>query len=115
MNRFASALLYGPERPDAYWGMAVAAHVADMPYDIPDLCFARAHNMQPDNSPLYADQGMVLEGRGDLDQAIALLNKAVALAPKNAKAHGSLSRIYSKQGNVQKTGEHLTNVRLNAR
>ncbi len=43
MTAFGASLELGVERVDAYWGLGVASHIADLPPDVSDICFDRAY------------------------------------------------------------------------
>ncbi len=58
---------------------------------------------------------MLLSGNGDINEARALSEKAVQLAPRQSAFQDTLGRIYLKQGNRAKAIEHLQEaVKLNS-
>jgi len=46
-------------------------------------------------------QGLTLEGRGDVEGAIAAYRKAIELAPKSGEIHAELATLYARQNRVQ--------------
>jgi tetratricopeptide (TPR) repeat protein len=54
---------------------------------------ARLVKEKPDNPYLHIEQGFALEGKGDLDGAIACYQKALALDPKDVRTYTNLGAI----------------------
>ena len=108
---FLTALFIGPERPDAYWALGVAAHVADYRDGTIDTCFERAQRMLPEVAGVFSDHGRVLEERDRFDAAIAKFKQALALDPDFVEAHVGLSRAYAKTGETAKARAHDERVR----
>jgi Flp pilus assembly protein TadD len=60
--------------------------------------FTHAINLNPDNYMAYHHLGMDLVNRGKLDQAIAMYQKTLALAPAYPSAYNNLAIAYARQG-----------------
>jgi tetratricopeptide (TPR) repeat protein len=66
-------------------------------------------------APAHAELGRILLKRGDLDGAVAELEKAVALDPQSAAALYNLAQAYQKKGDGPRAAEMAARVsRLNA-
>jgi tetratricopeptide (TPR) repeat protein len=104
---FLSALLIGPERPDAYWGLGVASHVAGFTTETMKTCFDMAVKKLPDVSNLYTDYGLALLERDQLNEAVSTLQKALELDSNNLLAHVWMSKVYVKLGDDEKAQYHL--------
>ncbi|MEZ5668835.1 MAG: tetratricopeptide repeat protein [Alphaproteobacteria bacterium] len=91
LGAFIAALHVGPDRPEPYWGMGIAAYVAGLDDAVIDACFARTIAMLPDVAPVYADYGNVLSLRERWDDAIAAYEQALALDDGFIHAHDGLS------------------------
>lgn len=62
----------------------------------------------PDKDPVaYQKLGMALASQGNLDEAIALLWKAIAITPDDALAHRNLGIIFMKRGDLAEAEIHL--------
>jgi tetratricopeptide (TPR) repeat protein len=53
-------------------------------------CFQAALAVRPESEAVWSDLGVVLQGQGDLDGAMAAYRKAIALNDKHAVAHNNL-------------------------
>ncbi|MHB8069150.1 MAG: tetratricopeptide repeat protein [Desulfobaccales bacterium] len=60
--------------------------------------FTHAIDLNPDNYMAYHHLGMDLVNRGKLDQAIAMYQKTLALAPAYPSAYNNLAIAYARQG-----------------
>ncbi len=103
---FLTALDTGPERFDAYWGIAVASHAANLEKDITDACLERASVHFSNVSPFHVDRAVVLAAREERALAQQALEKAIELDPENAKAHGMLVRFYVASGDRDGAARH---------
>lgn len=112
LDRFAGSVILGKERPDAYWGMAVAGHKANYPDTLIRSCFTRAETMfgEPP-AVLYADWGMVLEQRGQAEAALPLLRKALAREPAHLSANVTIARAYLALGREADAAPHIALVK----
>ena len=98
---FVLAANAGPERPDIYWGMGVAAHLAGFPTDHLAACFVRVQRMLPDEPGPFADHGRALEERGEYEDAIAKFDEALQRDEAFRVAHVGLAKAYAKVGNTE--------------
>ena len=110
-NSFLAALFIGPERPDAYWGLGVASHIAKFPLKTIKSCFDRAQSSLPNEAALFSDFGRILEERNILQEAIAAFEKALAIDRDHLQAHIGLVRSYQKIGNTGKSRVHIQRIR----
>ena len=78
---FAAALEMGPERPDAYWGMGIAGHIAGRDSTAVDACFTKTQALLPEVPGGFADHGRVLESRGKPKLAIEKFRRALSIDP----------------------------------
>jgi len=104
---FLNATLVGPERPDAYWGLGVAAGMTGYPLATVDACFERAIATIPDEPGVFADYGRTLEERDRFARAIVLFNRALELDPDFREAHVGLARSYLALGDQAKAEPHV--------
>lgn len=62
----------------------------------------------PDKDPAaYQNLGMALAFQGNLDEAIAMLWKSIAISPDDALAHRNLGIIFMKRGDMAEAEIHL--------
>lgn len=54
----------------------------------------------PQSEQPFLNLGILLLDRGQFVDALALLLKAQAIAPRDAKVHGSLGKLYERQGDL---------------
>ena len=52
----------------------------------------KAIELDPKDAVAHANLGIALNGKGQVDEAIASFMKAIELDPKNAPAHSNLGR-----------------------
>lgn len=107
---FYSAANAGPERPDAYWGLGVAAHVAGLGDHFLQACFGRVQNLLPDEPGPWADHGRALEERGETDEAILRFLEALKRDPDFTPAHIGLVQAYDQAGNRAQAEHHARRV-----
>ena len=107
---FISAANAGPERPDSYWGLGVAAHVAGMPDAHLQACFGRAQTLLPDEPGPWADHGRALDERGKTSEAIARLLESLKRDPDFMAAHIGLAKAYDELGEHEKAIVHARRV-----
>lgn len=103
---FMAAIHVGPLRPEPYWGLGVAAHVAGFGDVVIDACFARAIAMIPDVAAVRAELGDVLALRQRWDEAIAAYEAALALDDGFMFAHDRLSAALLAIGDMEGAIEH---------
>jgi len=108
LKLFDAALNTGPERPDAYWGLAIAGHVAGRDIAAVDACFARAQALLPEVAGVFADHGRALESRGDFDAAIEKFRHALALDPEFREAHVGMARAMLAKGDDTGAQPHIS-------
>jgi tetratricopeptide (TPR) repeat protein len=107
---FLTALFIGPENHNAYWGLAIASHVAKFPLEMINACFERARLRFPNVSDIYSDHGRILEERNHSDEAIVAFKKALEIDGNNLNAHIGLTRSYGKIGEAEKFEFHKRRV-----
>ena len=107
LKLFDAALNAGPERPDAYWGLAIAGHRAGRDIAAVDACFAKAQALLPEAAGVFADHGRALEARGDLDAAIEKFRHALALDPEFREAHVGMARTMLAKGDETGAQPHI--------
>lgn len=81
-------------------------------YKVARSCLAKAVQLQPKSVPANVAYGFFLwQYDNQMDEGLALVRKAVSLAPKDARAHANLGNIYSNPSgnayNPQKAEEEL--------
>jgi TolB-like protein/DNA-binding winged helix-turn-helix (wHTH) protein len=103
---YRQSLEADPEFALAHVGLAYATvnqHVLDE-RSVPDIAataeplLARAFQLDPDLSELYAVRAALREEQGRTNEALTDLNHAVALNANDSWAFGALGRIYSGRG-----------------
>ena len=60
----------------------------------------------PKNDVAENNLGIVLLGRGRVDEAISQLERAIALRPENGPAHNNLAKAFLQKGDVDKAMSH---------
>ncbi|MBL4741281.1 MAG: tetratricopeptide repeat protein [Sneathiella sp.] len=93
---FLVALHVGPERPDAYWGLGVATHLANFPFVTIKSCFNRAFKLLPNVANPHADYGNVLIQRDLHDEAMSQFQTALKIDNDNIGALVGIARLYHK-------------------
>lgn len=88
---FVTAVHVGPERPEPYWGLGVAAFTAGLDNAVIDACFVRTIAMLPDVAAVRADYGNILSLRERWQEAIAAYEIAIALDDSFIHAYDGLS------------------------
>lgn len=63
-----------------------------------EILFWQALRIDPAYVPALIDMGSVRAEQGNLEAAVQYYNKALAIDPLNAAAHGNLSTLYKMQG-----------------
>ena len=107
---FYSAANAGPERPDAYWGLGSASHVAGLGDHFLQACFGRVQNLLPDEPGPWADHGRALEERGQGVAAIARFLEALKRNPDFTPAHIGLAKAYMDAGDLESAERHALRV-----
>lgn len=70
------------------------------------LYFDKAIRLTPENAGIYLTQGVYLQKRGKLAEAIESYKKALELNPNSANAHYNLGLAYVAQKNFDLANEH---------
>ncbi|MEW6657611.1 MAG: tetratricopeptide repeat protein [Thermodesulfobacteriota bacterium] len=72
-----------------------------------ETLFTRAIDLNSNNYMAYHHLGMDLVNRGQLDQAIAMYQKTLSLAPQYPSAYNNLAIAYAKQGRFKEAIPHF--------
>lgn len=107
---FVSAANIGPARPDSYWGLGVAAHIAGWPDDVLQSCFGRVQGLLPDEPGPWADHGRARQERGQDEAAIVRLREALKRDPDFTAAHIGLAKAYLNTGDTENAERHALRV-----
>ncbi len=78
--------------------------------DLAKVAFQNAIDWQgdaPTDAQPFLNLGSLLAAQGELDKAVSLLAKAVALSPDNPKSHEELAGAYLSQGNLPKAQQEM--------
>ncbi len=110
LKLFWAALNTGPERPDAYWGLAIAGHIAGRDAAAVDACFAKTQALLPGDAGAFADHGRVLEGRGAPKAAIEKFERALSIDPNLVDAHVGMARALFALGDETAAARHVERV-----
>jgi tetratricopeptide (TPR) repeat protein len=65
----------------------------------------------PDHAPSYVKLGSILASQHQYDQALPLLERAVALDPKSVQAHYQLGLLLRRLGKIEESDSHLAESR----
>jgi tetratricopeptide (TPR) repeat protein len=68
--------------------------------------FARAHQFAPDDGIVWMIQGIYLDKKGKLEQAINAMQKGLEHEPRNPNIHYNLGLLYVKAGDYTKARKH---------
>uniref|UniRef100_A0A182X0E6 Mitochondrial import receptor subunit TOM70 n=1 Tax=Anopheles quadriannulatus TaxID=34691 RepID=A0A182X0E6_ANOQN len=70
-------------------------------FDEADSCFARALKVEPDNAQIYVHRGLLqLQWKGDIDEGVKLIKKAIQIDGKCEFAYETLGTIEVQRGNL---------------
>ena len=100
----------GPERPDAYWGLGIASHVAGRDQAAIDACFGKLQALLPNDAGAFADHGRVLDMRGAPKLAIEKFEMALARDPNHVEAHIGMARSHMALGDEATAQIHVKRV-----
>jgi tetratricopeptide (TPR) repeat protein len=101
---YRQVLATDPKNADAMHLLGVLAHQCGHHQAAVDL-MSKAIDIQP-TAAAFTNMGEALRMLGRLEQAIPVVQKAIALNPNSAEALGNLGLIYSELGKLDEAQEH---------
>jgi tetratricopeptide (TPR) repeat protein len=95
---YKEVLKQHPDNPDCLVNLLYIAQFPNQatPEDVEDL-YQRARAANPQLPEVYEYHGTALAAEGKYDEAVAELDKAIQLKPKNAEAHAWLADVRERQ------------------
>jgi tetratricopeptide (TPR) repeat protein len=119
-NAFTQAIKLNPQLADAYLYRATAKLLADFDYDslhrfnapldpIADL--TTAIQLQPNRADLYKLRATAYQVNSDYPKALADVNRAIALTPKNLELYFQRQKIHITLGNTQAEQADVEQIR----
>ncbi len=95
---YKEVLKQHPDNPDCLVNLLYIAQYPNQatPEEVEDL-YQRARAASPQLPEVYEYHGTALAAEGKFDQAVAELDKAIQLKPKNAEAHAWLADVRERQ------------------
>ena len=95
---FRQAREQNPENPNAW--LALGCIYSDQGRPEAEEQFRKALNLQPDLVPAWVQLGNLLQDRGDLEEAVACYDTALACEPNDAEANYNLGVLQRRQGQL---------------
>jgi len=111
IRRFNQAWLLDPENGDIYWGFAIATHVRGDGLEQSERWFAEAERLIPNNAPLLAHHGRVLDETGQPGRARTYFEKALAIDPNDVVAHTGMVRVLTQLGDKAGADKHIAELK----
>ncbi len=110
MHSFEKAIELDPQNVKAEDNLGLTLQALNRPDDA-IVAYRKALSLQ-ENSPHPSEQpllnlGSLLMERNESEEATRLLEKAVAIAPRDAKVHEQLGRAYLLQNQLRPAADHL--------
>ncbi len=102
-----------PEHGDAFAILGIGLSGLEQ-YDLARTHCQRAILMRPSNAEIRWYLGRILDRQGDYDEAIAVLNKAIDLSPKDYRIHKTIAMVYlhkSETGGKTAAEDRVTSLR----
>ena len=95
----------GSEAPPAYLGNVIAAHIALGEFDEALAAGARGLEFFPDDANVRSNLANAYNQAGDVDQAISMLEEALAIDPDTPNAYARIGQWLIEEGRVTDAGE----------
>jgi tetratricopeptide (TPR) repeat protein len=104
----AEQLARDPESKKSTWFMLGAIYEREKKYDLAEQQFRKVIDADPNNAPALNYLGYMLADRGvRLEEATALINRAVKQEPNNGAYLDSLGWVYYKQNKLAEAEEYM--------
>ena len=100
LNRFNLAFEADPRNGDVYHGIAVVMDITAQSPDVVEFWFRRAVAEDAGQPGRFADYGRFLNTQKRYDEALPVLEKALALEPVNAWTMMNLATLHLEQGDL---------------
>lgn len=110
VNFFQSALRVDPRNYNAWYGLGVC-YQKKSKLRIAEYHYRKALEIHPNNAVLMGCVAMVLERRGDREEALAMYEQAVRTSPENALARYRRAKIYIAKKRYKLAVEDLEHLR----